>query len=62
MKKIIDFLLRATYGIKLKWEPHGDTVVWGEGALKVSGDNISINRKGMTPSLHILDEAPEWST
>ena len=28
-QNIIELLLHSTYGIKLKWEPHGDSVIWG---------------------------------
>ena len=62
LQNIIELLLLSTCSIKLKWEPHGDSVVWGEGALKVTDSGISLTRKAMTHSLHGLSDAPEWST
>ena len=62
LQNTIELLLHSTYRIKLNWEPHGDSVIRGEGALKVTDTGISLTRKAMTPSLHGLSDAPEWST
>ena len=29
LQNIIELLQHGTYGIKLKWEPDGDSVIWG---------------------------------
>ena len=36
LRNIIELLLHSTYGIKLKWEPHGDWVICGEEVLRVT--------------------------
>ena len=51
LKIVLSQLLAATYGIDLKWEPHGDNVVWGEGKLSLSETGLSLTRKGISPSL-----------
>ena len=42
----ISILLHSIYGIRLKWEPHGDRYVWGEGSIGVQGGELSLIRKG----------------
>ena len=54
----VSALLHSIYGIKLKWEPHGDVVTWGEGALSVQQDGLHLHRKGVVPALHAPE--PEW--
>ena len=56
-KLIISRLLHAIRGIKLKWEKH-DTVVWGEGALRVEVSGLSLRRKGVP--LMLGSPSPEW--
>jgi len=58
LKVVLSQLLSATYGIKLKWDPHGDSVVWGEGSLTFSEKGLSLTRKGISPSLGYTN--PEW--
>ena len=55
----ISILLHSIYGIRLKWEPHGDCYIWGEGSIGVQGGELSLIRKGAC-----LDDPPledqEW--
>ena len=46
MAHALSVLLHTTYGITLKWEPHGDRCVWGEGSIGVRGADLSLVRKG----------------
>ena len=38
----------------------GDSVIWGEGALRVTDTGVSLSPKAMTPSLQGMSDAPEW--
>ena len=55
----ISVLLHSIYGIHLKWEPHGERYIWGEGSTEVCGSGLSLIRKGA-----FLDDPPledrEW--
>ena len=52
MKAFLSSLLRATYGIRLKWEEHTDgKVFWGEGCLSGRNDGLPLYRKGVILSL-----------
>ena len=62
LQNIIEVLLHSTYGIKLKQQPHGDLVIWGQGALQVTDTGVSLTRKAMPPSLQGMRDAPGWST
>ena len=33
LKSALCVLLKSTYGVPLKWEPHGERVAWGERLL-----------------------------
>ena len=45
-------MLRVIYGIKLKWELHGEYVTWREGKIsKRMGSPVMPLRKACTPSL-----------
>ena len=59
IKEIISLLLGATYGIKLKWEPSSDSVVWGEATLNTRSTTISLARKGVVRVLGEPDTIPE---
>ena len=62
IKEIISLLLGATYGIKLKWEPSPDNVVWGEGTLNTRPTTVSLTRKRVFPVLGEPDTIPEWDS
>ena len=54
------FVLQHTiYGINLKWEPHGDRYVRGEGSIGVQGAKLSLVRKGAFVGERPLEEG-EW--
>ena len=61
-KEIISLLLGATYGIKLKWEPSSDNVVWGEATLNTQTTTMSLTRKGVVRTLGEPDVIPEWES
>ena len=46
LRVAISATLHELYGIRLKWEPHGTTYVWGEGSLAPSGAKVTLIRKG----------------
>ena len=62
IKEIISLLLGATYGIKLKWEPSSDGVVWGEATLNTRATKMSLTRKGVVRVLGEPDVIPEWES
>ena len=48
----------AIYEIKLKWEKHDATVIWGEGPLCVVLSGLALRRNGVP---HMLGSpSPEW--
>ena len=55
----ISVLLHTIYGIHLKWEPHGDRYVWGEGSIGVCGGDLALMRKGAFLGDLPLEEG-EW--
>ena len=44
---VISALLHIRYGIRLKWEPHGDRYVCGQGSIDLCGVDFSLVRKGV---------------
>ena len=61
-KEIISLLLGATNGIKLKWEPTSDHVVWGEATLNTKPTTLSLTRKGVVRELGEPGTIPEWDS
>ena len=56
-------LLQLVYGLRLKWEKHGDLVTWGEGKLGVAPDgHMPLYRKSCTLSLSVPISQSEWGT
>ena len=51
-------LLRALYGIPLKWEPHMSQVTWGESQIWSTENLVHLTRKGMAMVL----ETPKFAT
>ena len=52
-------LLHSVYGIRLKWEPHRERVVWGEGALMVINGTLNLSRKGTRVGREVVSDG-EW--
>ena len=59
---VISLLLGATCGIKLKWEPSSNGVVWGEATLNTRATTMSLTRKGVVQDLGGPDVIPEWES
>ena len=52
VKQALAVLLSVVYGIKLKWEPHGNFVAWGERKVSQAPDaTLSLLHKACTLSL-----------
>ena len=55
-------VLGAIYKIPLKWEPHGECVVWGEAEVSRNAHSLSLTRKAIKclspPS---VDTPVEWT-
>ena len=59
VKTFVSLFLHKVYNLKLKWEPHGEVAVWGEGELRATRRELSLSRKGIT--LCLTEGGPkEW--
>ena len=59
VKYVISVMLRVVYGIPLKWEPHGASVVWGEAVVTpvANPPTMILRRKGVCVDLHCSADA-----
>ena len=59
MKTFVSLFLHKIYNLRLKWEPHGEIAVWGEGEIRTTSRGLSLSRKGIT--LCLAEGGPkEW--
>ena len=65
VKRALAVTLRRIYQIPLKWEPHGDAVVWGEATLTPSmvDSGFSLTRKGIVTELSpaAVQQPTKWT-
>ena len=56
-------ILQVVYGLRLKWETHGDMVTLGEGKMGAAPNgSLLLLRKSSTSSLHMPVFQSEWGT
>ena len=63
LRVVLRALLRVVYGIRLKWDPHGEYITWGEGKIsKQHGVSVQLPRKACTLSLDDPPSDVEWGS
>ena len=62
VEAVTEAMISNLYHIPVKWEPHGERVVWGECQVKFKHRLASITRKGVCHDLcQVHEESVEWA-